>query len=372
MDHFPGESLRPTADHERRHDRQRQRHPHAHRRTDASRAGDVDGAADRLDVRLHHVHADTATGHARHLGGRGESGLEDALQHPLVGERLGRRGVDEPTCHRLRADGFDGDAGAIVLHLDRDLPALVEGPEPESAGPWLAGRLADFGSLDPMVDGIANQVRERIANPLHERPIELRVGPVDDQLHLAAAGHGQVPHRPRKLVEDVLDGLHPRLDSRLLEGRGDGVDAVHGSLECRVATGDAPQFVAGEHQFADQIQNRGEQPHIDADRRVDRGGNGPRGILEDGCGRCNGCDNGKGLRRRHRHGRLGRDGHQRRRSLRGGGHCCRLGGAGPRHDQGTCRFVAGGILAGDRHERLGQFAVILFSLDARLLDHLHD
>ena len=125
-----------------------------------------------------------------------------------------------------------------------------------------------------MVDGVADEVRERVADRLDERTIELGVGPVDLERHLLPAGHGEIADDPRKLAEHVLDRLHPRLHRRRLERRGDGVDAVHDLEELgvivppggrRVADGRL-ELVAGKNELADELDERPQEAEVDTDR----------------------------------------------------------------------------------------------------------
>ena len=126
-----------------------------------------------------------------------------------------------------------------------------------------------------MIDGIADQVRQRIADALDQRAVEFGIGAVDDQLHFFAARHREVADSAGKPAEDVLDGLQPRLDRRLLQRVGDHVDPLGTRLHGHIIAIDAPQLVAGEHEFAHQVEDRSEQFHINADSGF-RGGDGRR------------------------------------------------------------------------------------------------
>ena len=267
-----------TPHHQARNDGQCERHSHPHRRAQARAAGDVDGATDRLDIGFHDIHADPAARDARHLGGRREAGFEDELQDPLVGEQRGGVGIDQAAGDGLCADRLHRDAGPVVLYLDRHLTTLVEGPQEKPARPRLAPRLAIGGRLDAMVDGISHQMRERIADALDQAAVEFGVGTVDDQLHFPSTGDCQVSHCPWKPVEHMLDRLHAGLDGRLLKGIRDRVDPLDHAFEGRIGDLDAAEFVAGQDKFADEIENRGEKAHVDADGGFGRGQGRLRGL----------------------------------------------------------------------------------------------
>ena len=121
----------------------------------------------------------------------------------------------------------------------------MKGPQRESSQPRLALGLPDVGGLDAVIDGIPHEMGERIANALDERAIEFGVGAVDHQLHLSSAGDGEVSHSPWKLVEHMLDRLHPRLHRGLLQRVGDGVDPVDHTFKRRIDGVDAAEFVSG-------------------------------------------------------------------------------------------------------------------------------
>ena len=245
-------------------------HPHS-----GARPGDaleVDRTADRLDVGPNHVHAHTAARHARDLGGRGEARLKDELQHAVGGHGLRVGGRDEPAGDRLLADLLEGDATTIVGDLDRDPPALVEGPQRQPPGAGLAPGDANVGGLDAVVDRVADEVRERVADALDQRPVEFGIGPVDHQLHLLAAGDGKVTNGAWKAAEHVLDGLEPRLDCGLLQRAGDGIDPLRAGLHGGLVTVDAPQLVAGQNELADEVEDRCQERDIDADGGLGGGG----------------------------------------------------------------------------------------------------
>ena len=189
----------------------------------------------------------------------------------------------------------------------------MKGPQQEPTGSRLPCSLSHSRGFDAVVDCVAHQMRERIADTFDQGAVEFGVGSVDHQLHLPSTGDGNVPHGARKLVEHMLDRLHPCLDRRLLQGVGDGVDPVDDAFESGVGGFDAAELVAGEDELAHKIENRRQQTDVDPDgwvgslrSRLD----GRRGWR---------WDDGNHSRRRRdgNHSRRRRDGnHSRRRSGR--------------------------------------------------------
>ena len=130
-----------------------------------------DGAAELLDVPAHHVHADAAAGDVGGLLGGGEAGQEDQLVDLLVGQRVVR--ADQAARARLREDAVRVQAAAVIAHFDGDVAALVIRVEVHGAVRRLAGGHAHVGHFDAVVDAVAHQVHQRIADLLQHRLVEL-------------------------------------------------------------------------------------------------------------------------------------------------------------------------------------------------------
>ena len=169
-DQFPHVGLRDrkallgTGDNQRRDDRQRERDPHPHCRADVGLAGDVDGAADRLDIGFDNIHADATARHIRHLRRGGESRFENELQHAVVRQQRRFLCADEPPGNRLATHRLHRNAPAVVPDFNRHLPALVKGPQLQPAGGRLPLGDSGGGRFDAVIDRVAQQMGERIAD----------------------------------------------------------------------------------------------------------------------------------------------------------------------------------------------------------------
>ena len=81
------------------------------------------------------------------------------------------------------------DAGAVVGDLDVDLAALVEGAQRTDGPPArLAGGQAGLRQLDAVVDGIADDVGERVLDGLDDGLVQLRLCAFHLDVDLFAAG----------------------------------------------------------------------------------------------------------------------------------------------------------------------------------------
>ena len=159
-----GEILSCDGNRQRWDDGQRQRHSEGHAGSDADAAVDLDDAADPLDVRANHVHADAAAGNGGHfLGGR-KAGLEDQ------GELFARAQVrclgliDHASGNRLLEQLLAVDAAPVVLDIDQDLVAGLARRNAQDADFALAGLEALGGKLDAVIDRVADDVRQRVAS----------------------------------------------------------------------------------------------------------------------------------------------------------------------------------------------------------------
>ncbi len=175
--------------------------------------------------------------------------------------------VRRPLLDGLRGHRVGVDALAVVDHLDDHLAARVVGTQPEETLSRLAGRDPVGRRLDPVIDRVADQVRQRVLDRLEQAAVELGVAADHVEAHLPAARRSEVAHHPRHLGPHVLDGLHARLHDALLQLRGDQAEPLRGPCEVDVTVGGQPgDRVAGQHELADLAHQRVEQVEVHPDR----------------------------------------------------------------------------------------------------------
>ena len=263
-----GVGLAAGADGQRRDDGQGERDFEGQGQPLPCPAGDVDQAADPLHIGSDHVHSDPAAADLADLAGGGEARREDqsvALRLIELGGALGRQCAVR---HRLGGKRGAVDSAAVVADLDQDLVARLAGADPEPARGALAAPFAFGGRLDAMVDGVADDVGQRIADDLDHLAVQLDVATVYLERDLLAELTGKVADHARKTREEIVDPLHA--------GASDGVahlgharrDAFEGGFhfDSRRGAAEAPgEVVAREHEVGNAAHHPVEQVNRKAD-----------------------------------------------------------------------------------------------------------
>ncbi len=113
---------------------------------------------------------------------------------------------------------------AVVRDGDDHLGSDLHGVEHDARLWRLAGRQPLLGGLDAVVDGVADEMQQRVRELAQHAPVELGVAPPDLPRDLLAQGPGQVPHRPVELVGHGGDRHHAgphRPLLKVVEGTGE-------------------------------------------------------------------------------------------------------------------------------------------------------
>ena len=234
-----------------------------------------------LDVGLDHVHADAAAGNGCYRRGGRETGQEDQPQQALRTHPRGLLRRDEALFDGAIADAFGVDAAAVIADLHIDLPPFVVGAETDAALRLLSRRQALRRRFNAVVDGVANQMRQRVADGFDQGLVQFGLAAFGFQMDFLAAGLRGVAHQAREAIPDIADRLQPRLHDGFLQFRGYQIELATGVQECWIILllavlqdliARQNDFSGNRHQFIEQIDvdpNRGI-----VDRRTVRRGSG--------------------------------------------------------------------------------------------------
>ncbi len=187
---------------------------------------DLDLAAELVHVPAHHIHADAAAGNVGGFFRRREAGQEDQVVDLLVGEDVVL--ADEVARLRLGEDAFLVEAGAVVAHFDGDVAAAVIGVEVHRADGRLALGDAHVGHFDAVVDAVADQMDQRVADLFHHGLVELGLLAGELEVDLLAEPLREVTRHAREAAEHETDGQHAHAHDAFLQ-------AAHVALEVREA-----------------------------------------------------------------------------------------------------------------------------------------
>ena len=187
------ETLIASADHDRRDDRQRQRHVDRRRQAMPGPAGKLDASADLFDIGANHVHADAAPGNIRHFVLGAEPRFEHQIQLRLVRKRA-QLGFGATGGHELGDNLVDIDPPSVIGDLDDDLVARLARGNVQRAVLALACGTAIDRRFDAVIDRVADDMAQRVAHHLDHFAIELDVGALDRQRDRFAQARGRIAH----------------------------------------------------------------------------------------------------------------------------------------------------------------------------------
>ena len=310
-------SLLADLDNHAVHDRQSQRQRQLDGHAAAAHRFERDAAAEVLNIRANDVHADAAAGNVGYRLGGGEAGQHDKVTDFIFAElniRADQALLLGDLEHALRID-----AGAVVLDLDDDAAAAMFSRQADHAFFVLSSGGANRRRFDAMVDRIADDMSERIAEAFDDRTIDLGGFTGHFQANLLVGLGRQFAHQARHALEHRADrlGAHrhdavfqlARMMHDLFE---DLNEAAAGCL--RQILHDLAEHRLRDHQFADHVDDAIDALELDA--RGGRGWLGAAAAAIGGFGGRRSDGNRLGNRRRvHRRGGrqrgiLGRDGRQ--------------------------------------------------------------
>ena len=187
-------------------------------------------------------------------------------------------GGHEALLDGLLAQDAGVHAAAVVLDGDHDHPVGVAGVEAELALGRLADRDALLGRLDAVVEGVADEVAQRVADLLEDGPVELGLLALDDQRDLLAQLRRHVAHDAREAVEDALDRQHAQAGDLVLELAGDPAELL-GALLGLAGDGVVAEDVVELAGLAQQAGLLGDELAHEVHEVVEAGDVDPDGLL---------------------------------------------------------------------------------------------
>src|SRR5579859_6385667 len=199
-------------------DGQREGQPNANGAALALLGEDLHVAAQVVDIPAYHIHTDATTGDIADLFGRREARHEDQVVYLLVGQFLVHR-HEPPLASSLQNPRFV-EAGAVVAYFDDDVSAFVSGRKFQRAGLLLPAGEALLGSFQAVIQRVAHQVHEGIADLLEHGFVEFGAFSGQADFDLLTKLAGKLMHDSWESVECGADREHPNLHDAFLQLTG--------------------------------------------------------------------------------------------------------------------------------------------------------
>ncbi len=212
----------------------------------------ADRTAQIVDIAFHHVHAHAATGKIADLVGGGKSRLEDQIVDAFFGQFV--LVAHQPVFNGLLQDFLPVESGAVIDDTDDDIAALVLGAEFQTSLFGFTGGCAHFRRFESVIQGIAYQVHQWIADFFQHGLVHFGLLTGEYQIHFIAHLVAQVAYQPGEAVEGDIDGQHAKLKHVFLQFPGIALElgeAVEQGLRAGSATLGLVQACLVEHGLGD-------------------------------------------------------------------------------------------------------------------------
>jgi hypothetical protein len=98
----------------------------------------------------------------------------------------------------------------------------------------LARGTAILGRFESVIDGIPNEVQQRLAEPIENRAIEFEFGADDLDFDTLAQLFGNLASRPWKVVHDPRQGCRAKIEDPTLKFRDATIDAIESVCHVRI------------------------------------------------------------------------------------------------------------------------------------------
>ncbi len=135
----------------------------------------------------------------------------------MIGEASGFFELDDAAVNSVFANIVEIDAAAIVADLDDDLSALMIGVERNGATSGLSSAKALVGGLDAVINGVADEVSERLGERVQDAFVEVGVFSGNFESDVLSAELGDIAHDARKAAEKLFDGNHADFENAFVQ-----------------------------------------------------------------------------------------------------------------------------------------------------------
>ncbi len=171
-----------------------------------------DLATELLGLLAHDGEAESATGDLGDDGAGREIGLEDQLQRARIVDFFRGLCAQHATLGGSGLEPRHVDAGTIIGEFDAHVAAVHRCHcELDGGARRLAGLLASLRSFNAMVDGVAQQVHQRILHLLEDAPVDFDLAAQQREFHVLALIARQIAHQFREQAADRGHWQHQQL-----------------------------------------------------------------------------------------------------------------------------------------------------------------
>ncbi len=276
-------ALLPDRGDQRPHNAEAGRQPHHEGRAPPRHRREGERRAEVVQAGRHDIEPDATAGDIRHRGRRAEAWPSQHGEQSVVIER--GIGFENSLRHRPRGDGPPIDAPAIVTQFEHHRIPIAAGLERHRAGRALAQGAPHVGGLEAVVDGVPQQVDQRLGQLIEHGAVHLEFLALHLHRHLFAELPGEVAHDRRDPLEHLAQRREADMENPVLQRVESARHHLRRTCHRRqgVPLGVALEFLPSRHQPAEVLEERIEAIEVDADDPCRRGGLSARGGLTLGC-----------------------------------------------------------------------------------------
>ena len=157
--------------------------------------------AQSLNLAADHIHANTTAGNIRDFFCSGKARQENQADSICVVHVVCFFLGNHAFLYSLTANDICIDALAIIRYHDDYIIAFMTGDKSNLTSPWLAFGFTILRMLNAMVQGITEQMHERVTDFIDNRTIQLRLLTFDGKIDFLVQFLSQIPYHAREAVE---------------------------------------------------------------------------------------------------------------------------------------------------------------------------